>query len=135
MNTTRVHTTGILLVAVSVLLSGTGQSKGKAEGAGHLRTLVGRRVTLRGRFSMRGKIGPFVVVSGQPVYLVSSPPSAWGKYYTRMEGERVRVTGELRFYQAPPLPEHASRAVARLPDYFYFEAKGATVRLDHRRRY
>ena len=98
-----------------------------------LRTMVGRRVTLSGQFSMRGKIGPFLIVSGQPVYLVSSPPSTWPRKYSRMEGKRVRVTGTLRFYQAPPLPEHADSAEARLPDYFYFEAKHTIVRLNDQR--
>ena len=37
-----------------------------------LRTLIGKQVTIRGKFSLRGKFGPFVLLSNQQVvYLVS----------------------------------------------------------------
>jgi|SRR5215471_11135922 len=99
----------------------------------HLAALVGRQVTLRGRFSMRGKIGPFIVVYGKNVYLEPSGSYSWGKHYSRMEGKRVSVTGTLRLYKAPPVPEHHDHDAAGLPEYFYFEAEHAIVRLDKTR--
>ena len=92
-----------------------------------LRPLVGRQVTLRGTFSLRGKVGPFVLVSGRPVYLVASGSFTWGERYAEMEGALVIVTGTLRFHPSPPASETVNSAVARTPDYFYFEAE--TVRV------
>ena len=92
---------------------------------------LGESVRLRGQFSLRGKIGPFILVGGRPVYLVSNESFSWGEPYASMEGKDVRVTGTLRFahYPEPPpgaLPEgHA-------PDHFYFEAETAKVELSQR---
>jgi TonB family protein len=100
-----------------------------------LSTLVGQQVTLRGQFSMRGKIGPFIVVSGKNVYLEPRGSFSWGKHYSRMQGKHVSVTGTLRFYKAPPAREHDDSVAAGLPEYFYFEAEHAIVRLEKQRRH
>ncbi|HVS20954.1 MAG TPA: hypothetical protein VHD88_03860, partial [Pyrinomonadaceae bacterium] len=91
-----------------------------------LRRHLGESVTMHGRFSLRGKIGPFILVDGRPVYLVSSGSFVWDRNYEKLEGLAVRVTGTLRFAHYPdatqdPLP------VARVPDHFYFEAETARV--------
>ena len=98
-----------------------------------LRSLVGRKVTLRGKFSLRGKIGPFLIVNGSPVYLVPRGSFSWGQRYSRMEGSIVSVTGTLRFFQAPPEPEPPDPTTARVPDYFYFDPEKARVRLANRK--
>jgi hypothetical protein len=94
-----------------------------------LRSLIGHRVTLRGKFSLRGKIGPFVLVKDRPVYIVAAGSFTPGQPYSSLEGRIVKVTGILRFRQFPPEPEPVDAAKARVPDYFYFEAETARVRL------
>lgn len=89
---------------------------------------LGERVTMHGRFSLFGKLGPFILLGGRPIYLVPKGSFSWGEPYSSMEGRDVRVTGTLRFahYPKPPagaLPE------ARAPDHFYFEAETAKVEL------
>jgi len=89
---------------------------------------LGETVTMRGKFSLRGKVGPFILVHGRPIYLEPSGSFSWDNSYARMEGRTVRVTGTIRFvhYPTPPrqlLPE------ARAPDHFYFEAETAKVEL------
>ena len=67
---------------------------------------LGERVTIHGKFSLRGKIGPFILAGGRPVYLVPKGSFNWGEPYASMEGRDVRVTGTLRFAHYPePAPE------------------------------
>lgn len=89
---------------------------------------LGERVTMRGRFSLRGKVGPFILAGGRPIYLVPTGSFSWGEPYVSMEGKDVRVAGTLRFahYTEPPpdaLPE------GRAPDHYYFEAETAKIEL------
>jgi hypothetical protein len=92
---------------------------------------LGERVTMQGQFSLRGKVGPFILVGGRPIYLVPKGTFSWGEPYAKMEGQNVRVTGTLRFahYSASPtesLPE------GRPSDHFYFEAETARVELNQK---
>ena len=92
---------------------------------------TGERVSLRGRFSLRGKTGPFILVGGRPVYLVPKGSFSWGEPYASMEGKDVLVTGTLRFaHGAEPTPEALPEG--RAPDHFYFEAETAKVELSQR---
>jgi hypothetical protein len=92
---------------------------------------LGESVIMRGRFSLRGKIGPFILVGGRPVYLVSKGSFSWGEPYASMEGRDVRVTGTLRFAHYPePTPD--ALPAGRAPDHFYFEAETAKVELSER---
>ena len=89
---------------------------------------LGQTVLLRGPFSLRGKVGPFILIRDRPVYVVSHGAFSWGERYERMEGRDVSVTGTLRFAQYP----EGSRdgvPVARPADHFYFEAASARVEL------
>jgi hypothetical protein len=90
---------------------------------------VGQSVTLLGPFSLRGKLGPFVLVRGQSVYLISRGSFTWGERYERMEGREVRVTGTLRFAH---YPEATRDDVGRPFDHFYFEAESASVESSQR---
>jgi hypothetical protein len=92
--------------------------------------LVGKQITIHGKFSLLGKVGPYIVLDNQQVvYLENTKGSfTWGKPYSEMEGKLVAATGTLRFYQAPPA-EPADRAVARVRDHFYFEAESVQLRL------
>ena len=91
--------------------------------------LVGKQITIRGRFSLWGKFGPYVLLDNQDgVYLVSKTSFTGGNPYSEMEGKLVAATGTLRFYHAPPA-KPTRRAVARPPDYFYFEAETTQLRL------
>src|SRR5689334_15190017 len=59
---------------------------------------IGQRVTLRGRFELAGKIGPYIHRTGEPVYLVPAKlPFSWGSEYQRMQGKIVNITGTLHF--------------------------------------
>jgi hypothetical protein len=92
---------------------------------------VGHRVTLSGPFSLRGKIGPFILVGGRPVYLVSHGTFSWNGRLEQMEGKNVRVTGTLRFACCAELTRD-DLPVGRPSDHFYFDAASATVELSHR---
>ncbi len=92
-------------------------------------TLIGKQVTIRGKFSLNGKFGPYVLLGNrQVVYLVPKGSFTWGKPYSEMEGKLVAATGILSFYHAPDAGS-ADRAFARAPDYFYLEAETAQLRL------
>ena len=90
--------------------------------------LVGKRITIRGKFSLRSKITVASVWldSHEVVYLQHE--GEWGPPYSKWEGKLVAVTGILRFYHAPAA-EPTGRTVARLPDHFYFDAETTQVRL------
>jgi hypothetical protein len=95
-----------------------------------LSSLIGQQVTLRGEFSLRGKVGPFLLVNGRPVYLVAKGSFGWGHPFSEMEGRLVTVTGTLRFYRSPAKPVPRDSEAAGIPEYFYFEAESAKVRLE-----
>ena len=92
---------------------------------------VGQTVSLRGSFSLRGKVGPFILVSERPVYLVSHGAFSWGERYERMEGRHVQVTGILRFAHYPEASPD-SLPVSRPSDHFYFDAASASVELSQK---
>jgi hypothetical protein len=91
--------------------------------------LVGKEITVHGKFSSAGKLGPYVEVANhQEVYLISRGSFAWGGPYTEIEGKLVSATGFLHFYKAPPF-KPAKRAVAWPYDHFYFDAETVKLRL------
>ena len=90
--------------------------------------VVGQPVTLRGIFSLRGKLGPFVTIGDRQVYLIAGGSFSWGREYKSMEGNRVTISGTLRFFKAPPVRE-GPIAEARSPDHYYMEAESARVEL------
>ena len=92
---------------------------------------LGERVTMRGRFSLRGKVGPFILAGGRPIYLVPKGSFSWGEPYASMEGKDVRVTGTLRFAHYPEPPPEAVPA-GRALNHFYFEAETAKVEVSRR---
>ena len=81
---------------------------------------VGETVTMHGKFSLYGKIAPFIVVGNRPIYIKPQGSYSWGKSYKRMEGRDVQVTGTLRFIHYPDEPQQGL-AVARADDHFYFD--------------
>jgi hypothetical protein len=96
-----------------------------------LASLVGKPVTLRGKFSSYGKLGAVVMVDDQIVYIRSKPSFVWGRRYELMENKIVTVTGTLRFYKSPPQPDFVRGvAVPKTPDHFYFEAERSSIQLD-----
>jgi TonB family protein len=50
-----------------------------------LASLVGKPVTLRGKFSPYGKLGAVVMVDDQIVYIRSKPSFVWGRRYELIE--------------------------------------------------
>jgi hypothetical protein len=88
---------------------------------------IGKQITVHGKFSLLGKEGPYVTLDNrQAVYLVSKESFAWDPY-SQMEGRRVAASGVLRFFHMPPSTTGAEQVP---PDYFYFDAKTAQIRLD-----
>jgi hypothetical protein len=85
---------------------------------------VGEKVTMHGKWSLRGIIGPYILANNGPVYLVSKGDFSWGEKYARMEGKDVRVTGVLRYAHYEPSAEQHP------PDHFYFEAETAKIELN-----
>ena len=92
---------------------------------------LGENVTMHGRFSLYGKLAPFIQVGGRPIYLEPQGSFSWGERYESLEGQEVRVIGTLRFAQYPKPPPGDS-AVAHASDHFYFEAETAKVELSQR---
>jgi hypothetical protein len=90
---------------------------------------IGKQITIRGKFSLWGKIGPYVLLDNQQVvYLIHKESFTWGKPYSEMEGKLVTATGILRFHHAPDVgPTDGTRALSF--DYFYFEVETAQLRL------
>jgi hypothetical protein len=88
---------------------------------------IGKQITVHGKFSLTGKVGPYVTLDNrQAVYLVSKESFA-REPYSQMEGKRVAATGVLRFFHMPPSTTGAEQVP---PDYFYLDAKTAQIRLD-----
>lgn len=93
--------------------------------------LVGKQITIHGRFSLRCKLPACILLDNQQVvYLVhtKSESLTQGEPYSAMEDKRVAATGILRFYHDPEASGRPS-LVARLPDHFYFDADTTQVRL------
>jgi hypothetical protein len=84
---------------------------------------VGEKVTMHGKWSLRGVIGPYILANNGPIYLVSKGNFSWGEKYARMEGKDVRVTGVLRYAHYEPSTEQHPR------DHFYFDAETAKIEL------
>ena len=89
---------------------------------------IGETVTMRGRFSLLGKAGPFILVGTRPIYLEASGSFPWDDRYAKMEGQHVTVTGILRF--APGSERiNAPLPAAGVTAHFYFQAETARVEL------
>ena len=123
-----------LSIAIVVLAGGCDHPRSTSEDATAVsdevsQTLIGKQITIRGKFSLRGKFGPYVLLGNQQVvYLVPRGSFTWGEPYSEMEGKLVAATGTLSFYHAPNT-EPADPAFARAPDYFYLEAETAQLRI------
>lgn len=123
-----------LLIAMAALAGGCTHPQASPESATTAENevshaLIGKQITVRGKFSLRGVVGPYVLLENQQVvYLVASGSFTWGEPYSEMEGKLVVATGILRFSRQPEAAP-TDRSIARPPDYFYFEAETAQLRL------
>ena len=89
-------------------------------------TLVGRQITIRGKFASLVKGDPYVVLDNQQEVWIGPRESTLEDTYSRMDGKLVEATGTLRFYHNPtPVDETRQRE----PDHFYFEAGTTQLRL------
>src|SRR5262245_55272654 len=91
-----------------------------------LKDHIGQTVTMHGQWSLRGLVGPYILTTNGPIYLVSHGNFSWGEEYARMEGKDVRVTGVLRYAHYEPSTEQHP------PDHFYFETQTAKIELNER---
>jgi len=128
----------ILSITVVALAGGCNHPRSTPEGATAASNevspaLIGKQITIRGKFSLWGKVGPYVSLDNQQlVYLQSRGSFTWGKPYSEMEGKLVEATGTLRFAHSPdaePADRDKARPVARVRDYFYFEVETTQLRL------
>ena len=91
---------------------------------------VDQVITVTGKFSLAGKLGPFIVIDDCQIYIRSDQGFDWNDdKYSVMEGKSVRVNGMLRFKDYPdappgPIPE------ARPPDHFYFDPRTSSIELN-----
>ena len=90
--------------------------------------LVGRQITIRGKFASLTKADPYVVLDNQQAVSIGPRETAMEETYSRMDGKLVEATGTLRFYHAPDAGPGV-RAVQIPPDHFYFEAGTTQLRL------
>jgi hypothetical protein len=90
---------------------------------------IGEKVTMHGKFSLRGKIGPYILVTNGPIYVVPQGSFSWGDNYARMEGQDVRVTGILRYAHYANANGGPS-SEQRPHDHFYFQAETAKIELN-----
>lgn len=91
-------------------------------------TLVGRQITIRGKFSSLVKGDPYVVLDNQQEVYIGPRETALEDTYSKMDGKLVEATGTLRFYHNPA-PTPVGKTVQREPDHFYFEAGTTQLRL------
>lgn len=130
----RAAATAILLAFLCFSCSRSKQESATAASNDEVsQTSVGKQITIRGQFSLGGKVGAYIALDNQQVvYLEPTQGSfTWGKAYSEMEGKLVTATGILRFYHEPPLAGPTDRAVTvqRVSDHSYFAAETAQVRL------
>ena len=92
-------------------------------------TLVGRQITIRGKFASLVKGDPYVVLDNQQEVWIGPRESTLEDTYSKMDGKLVEATGTLRFSHNPPPVDETRMASQREPDHFYFEAKTTQLRL------
>ena len=92
-------------------------------------TLVGKRITIRGKLVFGFKCGSSIVLDDQEwVCLEVTHPKSMYEPYPGMFDKRVEATGTLRFFHdSTPIDE--TLASQRVPDHFYFETETTRVRL------
>lgn len=129
--------TAFLLIAVAISEGGCHRPPSKNDGdttplsAGSQlsRTLVGKRITIRGGL-FRFKCGPGIQFDdGVVVCLVDIPPkSRLDDPYAEMYEKLVEATGTLRFYHdSTPLDE--TRTTQQQHDHYYLERETAQLRI------
>jgi hypothetical protein len=122
-----------LPIAIVVLVGGCNHPRSTPEDTTAVshevsQTLVGRQITIRGKFLSLVKGDPYVVLDNQQEVYIGPRESALEGTYSRMDGKLVEATGTLRFYHNPaPAPVDETRQ--REPDHFYFEAGTTQLRL------
>ena len=123
----------LLLIAIVLLVGGCqppGSVPGDTAAVSHevSQALVGKQITIRGKFASLTKGDPYVLLDNQREVWIGPRESALEGTYSSMDGKLVEATGTLRFYHNPT-PVHETRAVQLPPDHFYFEAKTTQLRL------
>jgi hypothetical protein len=125
----------ILSIAIVALAGGCNHPRSTPEDATPVspevsQKLVGRQITIRGKFSSLVKGDPYVLLDNQQEVWIGPRETALEGTYSRMDGKLVEATGTLRFSHNPaPVDEARQRAIQREPDHFYFEAKTTQLRL------
>jgi hypothetical protein len=125
------HAAIFLSIAILVLAGGCKHPRSTPEDTtAHevSQTLVGRQITIRGKFASLVKGDPYVVLNNQQEVYIGPRETALEDTYSRMDGKLVEATGTLRFYHSTA-PVRETRAIQREPDHFYFEAGTTQLRL------
>jgi len=127
----RLCATALLSIAMVALAGGCNHPRSTPEDATVVshevsQTLVGRQITIRGKFSSLVKGDPYVVLDNQQEVWIGPRESTMEDTYSKIDGKLVEATGTLRFSHNPaPVDETRQRE----PDHFYFEAKTTQLRL------
>jgi len=132
---TALRAASFLSVAIVVLAAGCNHSRSMTVDTtiSHeiSQALVGRQVTIRGKFLAQVKGDPYVVLGNQQEVWIGPRETTLEDTYSRMDGKLVEATGTLRFYHNPnSAPVDETRQVQQEePDHFYFEAWSTQLRL------
>jgi len=129
----RLRAAAFLSIAIVVLAGGCDHPRSTPEDTTAVsrevsQTLVGRQITIRGKFSSLVKGDPYLVLDNQQEVYIGPRESAFEDTYSRMDGKLVEATGTLRFYHNPT-PTPVGKTIQREPDHFYFEAGTTQLRL------
>ena len=125
--------TALLLIAIVFLVEGwhpPSSAPGDTAAVSHevSQALVGKQITIRGKFASLTKGDPYVLLDNQQEVWIGPRRSEEEDLYSKMDGKLVEATGTLRFHHNPT-PVHEIRAIQLQPDHFYFEAGTTQLRL------
>lgn len=93
--------------------------------------LIGKEITLRGKFELAGLVGPYISCGSEEIYLEPHPSPAfiWDSAYEKIQQKIVSFTGILHFRHFDPCPDGEDmKGNCQLPpDYYYFDAETVKV--------
>jgi hypothetical protein len=125
---TRLFIIAVLVLSASVVAAGTGcRGSDFACFKRRMTPKVGRKVTVVGALAS-AKLGWIVTTEGGGVYIyaVRDADAPKMKALDRFSGQRVKVTGMLR-YSPGSQPARADEAEASVPEHFFFDVAEVKV--------
>ncbi len=102
-----------------------------------LRPFVGKRVIASGFWESEGKVSGYIHgkerLVGEPIYVKSTTAAGLRKenalYKEMRNGEAAEVTGTLRLYEAPPVPDTPeAKMIQSEATHFYFAVEESEIK-------